>query len=203
MNCVQAATDEIVAWAEIMGWKELMEVPCKPEPGCKEGECFANVEKMMERSGGAPCYGQMFVEIPGQAVQTEAHAVWKDPAGNLVDISEKRTPVTRILFAPDEKIGELKSAAVGEYLLLSSDPRIRRLFEFERGLELWAGAQIRMNEQQDPVLIRLDFASLRQLIAKADMPTKVVGTLLNVNLKARSALALGNVPEDVVRLLKA
>ena len=203
MGYVQTASEEIRIWAEKMGWKELREVPCRPDPGFKEGICFANVERMVELHGGAPCFGHMFVEIPGQAIQTEAHAVWQDPGGNLIDITEEGAPVPQILFAPDQRVEESRGTTIGEHHLLSTDPRVRRLFDYERALEQWVTVQILAIEkqnQQDPA--RVDFASLRRLIAEADLPRKLAGTFLMLSPKLEFVFQNQVVPRDILQIME-
>ncbi len=69
-----------------------------------EGEvndCFAVVQRCVERDGGAPCYGWQIWEWPLVMIEAEFHAVWKDRRGDLHEVTPKQVLVQNILFLPD------------------------------------------------------------------------------------------------------
>src|SRR5256885_785445 len=74
-------------WAGSLGWMQIVEVKHAPEPGMELGYCFENVSRKMQSAGGSALHGRMFIETVGQAIQTEAHAVWVSPEGEPVNIT--------------------------------------------------------------------------------------------------------------------
>ena len=64
-------------------------------------DCFPVIEQHVQEYGGSICYGWQIWEWPGEMVQAEFHAVWRDSDGELHDLTPKQVPVDRILFLPD------------------------------------------------------------------------------------------------------
>jgi hypothetical protein len=64
-------------------------------------DCFPVVQQQAEQGGGEVCYGWRFWELPLAYVEAEFHAVWRNPAGDLMDITPTQTGATRILFVAD------------------------------------------------------------------------------------------------------
>ena len=50
-------------------------------------ECFPNVEKMVQEYGGQQVNGRAIWQWDNKLVEAEAHAVWKSPDGQLIDIT--------------------------------------------------------------------------------------------------------------------
>ena len=70
--------------------------------GTIPNECYENVEKMISNNGGEIQYGwQIWETLPGVMAEAEFHAVWKNPDGQLKDISFKKNKVSKILFVED------------------------------------------------------------------------------------------------------
>lgn len=72
-----------------------------PAPGAPVKECFPIVERHVQRHGGSVCYGWQIWEWPGVMIEAEFHAVWKDAAQQLHDLTPKTPPIDKILFLPD------------------------------------------------------------------------------------------------------
>ncbi|MCR6496278.1 hypothetical protein LJB71_08640 [Thermomonas sp. S9] len=79
-------------------------LPVNPEAGAVVNECFPNVQAKLERDGGQMLCGWQVWEWPHVLVEAEFHAVWKSPAGALVDITPKAQNETHILFVPDPRL---------------------------------------------------------------------------------------------------
>jgi hypothetical protein len=66
-------------------------VPMRPHPQAVVGRCFCNVNELVEQAGGSMQLGWCFVNHhnhPGcQALAAGLHAVWRSPAGELLDIT--------------------------------------------------------------------------------------------------------------------
>lgn len=73
------------------------------------GNCYANVIGTVASSGGEPVFGWMFLCWPRLYVEAQYHAVWRQPDGELVDVTagfpEDRSAHT--LFLPTTRQREL------------------------------------------------------------------------------------------------
>lgn len=76
-------------------------VVVKPSPSARQMECYPNVERQIASSGGSIIYGWQIWEWSEVYLEAEFHAVWKTPAGELVDLTPKDQPTPRILFLED------------------------------------------------------------------------------------------------------
>lgn len=66
-------------------------------------DCFPVVAQQVERAGGEACFGWRIWELPWAYVEAEFHAVWRNPQGELIDITPTQTGVSRVLFLPDPR----------------------------------------------------------------------------------------------------
>ena len=80
--------------------------------------CFDGVLEKVKHDGGGILLGWVIWEWPNAFLNAEFHAVWIDPAGQLVDITPKPLGEKSILFAPDP--------AYPHVLDLTHRPRNRR-----------------------------------------------------------------------------
>jgi len=98
----KAVTPAILALCEDMGLvgkPQYLDV--SPVDNARALYCFPVVAQLVERAGGETCYGWRFWEVPWAYVEAEFHAVWRNPAGDLVDVTPTQTGVHRILFIAD------------------------------------------------------------------------------------------------------
>lgn len=73
------------------------------EPDAKPIECFPNVQSKIKVDGGDIVYGWA-IWFTGHMIEAEFHAVWRSPAGELVDITPRENHVfSEIAFIPDRK----------------------------------------------------------------------------------------------------
>ena len=72
-----------------------------PAPDAQMNECFAAVEGEVTRHGGSACIGWRIWEWPHVLIEAEFHAVWRNPAGELCDVTPLVNGEARILFLPD------------------------------------------------------------------------------------------------------
>jgi uncharacterized protein YchJ len=82
---------------------EPLYVHIKPEQGAEALDCFRVVEQKVKTAGGRIVYGWQVWKTP-HLIEAECHAVWENPKGDLIDITPKQLPVTRILFLEDENV---------------------------------------------------------------------------------------------------
>ena len=76
-------------------------VPVRPVPEAKWIHCFDNSVAQASREGGAAVYGWAVWHWPGRWFEAEHHAVWRSPAGELVDVTPQTGEPERVLFVED------------------------------------------------------------------------------------------------------
>jgi hypothetical protein len=101
-----AITEPIKAFAATLGSEGPRYVPVAADPLGLYGWCSDGVLERMKESGGSIRFGWIIWEWPGVLLTGEFHAVWVDPAGQLIDITPKPHAETRIVFVPDQSYFE-------------------------------------------------------------------------------------------------
>ncbi len=81
---------------------EPLYVPVAPAPASKVAYCFDNSVAQAEAQGGSAVYGWAIWRWPARWFEAEHHAVWRSPAGALIDVTPHEGDPPRILFLPDE-----------------------------------------------------------------------------------------------------
>lgn len=76
-------------------------VPVRPRHDSVLNDCYNDVERQIAEFGGEIIYGWQVWEWPRMMIEGEFHAVWKSPAGEMIDITIKPDGEERILFIPD------------------------------------------------------------------------------------------------------
>lgn len=79
-------------------------VPVQLEQDSQANDCFPSVDAAVSNHGGNAILGWSLWEFPGVFVEAEFHAVWASPSGELIDVTPKSRPVSRVLFLPDERL---------------------------------------------------------------------------------------------------
>lgn len=79
-------------------------IPVHPEPWALPSECFPNVKQMVNIHGGRCINGWAVWQWGNILIETEAHAVWQSPLGDLIDITPHSYNENQILFLADETI---------------------------------------------------------------------------------------------------
>ena len=117
-------TDKIIELCNMIVPGETPQyVPVKPQEWSRAMECFPNVEQMVREHGGQQVNGRAIWQWANILVEAEAHAVWKSPEGQLVDITPHDNGEKQILFLCDEsmiysgeQIGNIRLALTGSPL---------------------------------------------------------------------------------------
>lgn len=78
---------------------ELISVPIRPWSKSRSSECFDNVERYILEYGGRRLLGWRPMRWANIMVEAEAHAIWRSPAGELLDITPCEQSTS--LFLPD------------------------------------------------------------------------------------------------------
>lgn len=92
-------TPAVAAFCGELSTAEPLYVPVRPAQGAEPNNCHLNVPALIAQAGGTLVNGWTIWLWPRVVITAEFHAVWRNPAGELVDITPKRE--RRILFVPD------------------------------------------------------------------------------------------------------
>lgn len=127
---VPRITDNLKARLTANGYSEPITVPFEHMPDCSFGECWQNVQTTIQREGGSLVGGRIvWQQEHGLWFHLEAHAVWRNAEGRLVDPTPKVDGETEIVFVEDDfkHVGEV--VIPSRYLVTSKSPKVRRLVE--------------------------------------------------------------------------
>lgn len=75
-----------------------------PESWSLQNECFPNVQKKIKIDGGSFVNGWTIWQWANIMIEAEAHSVWKNCSGELVDITPHNYSEQKILFVPDAAV---------------------------------------------------------------------------------------------------
>jgi hypothetical protein len=75
-------------------------VTVQPEPGFWPLQCFPNVAKKVEMSGGEIVNGWEISQLPKIYLEARFHAIWRSQTGKYVDVTPEESGQQRILFLP-------------------------------------------------------------------------------------------------------
>jgi hypothetical protein len=103
-NTPSAITERIKRFCDsVVAGVEPFYLDVNPAPGAEVADCFMVVARQMESAGGEMVIGWQIWERPGILMEAELHAVWRDSAGTLHDVTPKPSGIRRILFLPDAR----------------------------------------------------------------------------------------------------
>lgn len=81
---------------------EPLIVPVVADPRSLINECFQNVGTYVKEHGGQRILGWSIWQRSNVLIEAEAHAVWKSPTGDIVDITPHSNGEISILFLVDK-----------------------------------------------------------------------------------------------------
>lgn len=79
-------------------------IPVIAAPKSLINECFYNVDAYIAEHGGQRVLGRSIWQKANVLIEAEAHAVWKSPSGDIIDITPHSNNETEILFLIDPKM---------------------------------------------------------------------------------------------------
>jgi len=98
-----------------------------PDTTAAPEDCFEVVRSKVDEEGGDTVFGWLIAEIPGVMIESIFHAVWRDRAGAIHDISPLTMLPNKRLFLPDSsrkyegrQVNNIRKA-------LRDDPAVHRL----------------------------------------------------------------------------
>lgn len=82
----------------------VIAVPVKPAANALLNECFPNVKAMIKEHDGNMIPGWTIWQWANILIEAEAHAIWKSPSGELIDITPHDAGEEKIFFLPDSTV---------------------------------------------------------------------------------------------------
>lgn len=84
--------------------KKPIYIDVKPISNSKPSNCFINVKNIINEKGGSQVNGWAIWLHPYSMIEAEAHSIYKDIDGYLIDVTPHKNNLSKILFLPDERI---------------------------------------------------------------------------------------------------
>lgn len=100
-----------------------------PESWAAQNECFPNVQRKIKIDGGSFVIGWVIWQWANMLITAEAHSVWKNDAGELVDITPHNYNEHTILFVPDPNIKYEGIVIPSKRAPMTASPKIAYLID--------------------------------------------------------------------------
>ena len=103
-----------------------------PDNESEELSCFENINRIVQKKGGEIIHGWLLHNVD-YMIEAEFHAIWKDPKGNLIDLTPDQSAfITERLFVIDEN-RQFDGDRVDNFRLnLTKNPLVDDIIELER-----------------------------------------------------------------------
>lgn len=108
---------------------EPVYLPVRPLEGAPANDCFLIVPQYVLQHGGEQLIGWSIWEWPRVYIEAEFHLVWRQPDGEIVDLTPKIVAMPRILFLPDARRIYRGRQVDNIRKPLNHDPAVRRFCE--------------------------------------------------------------------------
>lgn len=103
INCGRMDMPKETTPTKVIPRSKIIVVPVMLESPAPKNECFLNVNTVVEKIGGELISGWAIWQWANILIEAEAHAVWKNPSGDLIDITP-HDGEKEIFFLPDDKV---------------------------------------------------------------------------------------------------
>jgi hypothetical protein len=106
--------------------QEAILIPVRPRPRSMPLNCGPNVRAAIAAGGGAYEKGWRLWWVPGLWIEAQAHVVWRDPKGALVDVTPNQDRETTAAFIVDPSIaGDPRTDFIpSRTIKISQDPAV-------------------------------------------------------------------------------
>lgn len=104
-------------------------IPVETQSWSLPNECFPNVECMVREHGGQQVNGWAVWQWANMVITTEAHAVWENAEGKLIDITPHNLEEKEILFLPDTRVIFDGYPIIGKRMPLTGSPLVAEMIE--------------------------------------------------------------------------
>jgi len=117
----KAITPQVRSFAEKHG-NDLQYVPLRPQPFARHHECYGNCDLTRQLFGGDMVLGYSIWNTKELFLSSEHHCVWRQPNGELLDVTPDLSGGNRILFVPVRDIGPDEDAqSIIEEIIVNGD----------------------------------------------------------------------------------
>lgn len=104
-------------------------VDVDPWPYSKPNNCFQNVSNCIQQYGGTRVLGRAIWQFANILVEAEAHAIWKAPDGQVLDISPHSYGEKKILFLLDPTMVYKDIIIPNVRLALTDSPLVKEFID--------------------------------------------------------------------------
>jgi hypothetical protein len=139
------AVDQLLAKIGAKHPPEMVE--SQPAIGAALKNCFYNVPRQVEKSGGGVVYGWA-IGLSHFLVEAEKHAVWQTPEGKLIDITPRIPVMPSILFVRDGDFVYTGQYVDNVRLNITANPVVDDWIEICEGMEVLYSYGQRKNEHE-------------------------------------------------------
>lgn len=129
-------TDKIMGLCEgIVADMKPVYLPVSAPEWSLPGECFPNVQRIVREQGGKQVNGWAIWQWANILVEAEAHSVWENPEGQLIDITPHDNGESEILFLCDDNMVYSMEQIGSIRLALTESPLAAELIELSEKKE--------------------------------------------------------------------
>lgn len=147
-------TPQIKELCQSISEYEPVYVEVNADPRSLINEYFPNVDAHIKEYGGQSVLGRCIWQRVNVLIEAEAHAIWKSPSGDMVDVTPHNNGEDSILFLVDPKmtydgncIPNIRKALTSSQLVAESKGNtfslpadmVRRMFEIQQILNQRVG----------------------------------------------------------------
>lgn len=104
-------------------------IKVQPAPESSLNNCFSNVETFISKNGGSRVLGWAIWQRANLFIEAEAHAVWKSPQNELIDITPHSHNEQTILFLEDSSLQYHGNLIPNIRVPLTSSPLVAEFIE--------------------------------------------------------------------------
>ena len=146
-----------------------------PAPGMEFNNCFPNVSSLVKQIGGKQVNGWAIWQFANVYIYFEAHAVWQNDVGCLIDPTPHIDGESRILFLPDSKVKYQGQKIPGIRKPLTESSLAKEYIELLSELECFIINNFNFGKitQDNPAFLRLSYIHKRSIELSDTFKSKV------------------------------
>lgn len=126
-------TDKLVSICNDHKIYELSYVLRQPRSDCEAGNCFTNVQQYVTQYGGELLMGWSVSVRANLYIECEAHAVWKNPQRQIIDITPTDDEFPRTLFSYQKSMHANKTPSL--YIPFTNSRLVKEYIELRNEFE--------------------------------------------------------------------
>lgn len=155
-------TKEIIKLCkEINSNEEPLYIRVNSEEWCENNDCFINVKRKIDISRGRQVNGWAIWQWANRMIEAEAHAVWENVNGELLDITPHERGENYILFLQDENVIYNGRRIPNKRVPLTKSPLVQRLIEIEDEIDMYK-CNSESNSVRIPQILSMELAKIQK-----------------------------------------